>query len=40
LNGKLVGRIYYNQEFKDEDTGEIITIKRTDVVRVNGEWVQ
>lgn len=36
---KLVGRIHWNQNFKDEDTGSVITIKRSQAVRVNGEWI-
>lgn len=34
----LVGRIHWNEDFKDEDTGETITIERTEIVRVDGEW--
>lgn len=38
LDGKLVGRIFWNEDFKDEDTGEVVTIERQQVVRVDGEW--
>lgn len=34
----LVGRIHWNQEFIDEDTNNSITIERSQVVRVDGEW--
>lgn len=38
LDGKLVGRIFWNEDFLDGDTGEKITIERQQVVRVDGEW--
>lgn len=38
LHNKLVGRVHWNEDFKDEDTGEVITIERSQVVRVEGEW--
>lgn len=38
LDGKLVGRIFWKEDFKDNDTGEVITIERQQVVRVDGEW--
>jgi hypothetical protein len=38
LDGKLVGRVFWKEDFKDEDTGEVITIERQQVVRINGEW--
>jgi len=38
LDGKLVGRIFWNEDFKDEDTGKVITIERQQVVRIDGEW--
>jgi hypothetical protein len=38
LDGKLVGRIFWNENLKDEDTGEVITIERQQIVRVDGEW--
>ncbi len=34
----LVGRVYWMQDFKDNDTGEIIPIERNQIVRINGEW--
>jgi hypothetical protein len=36
---RLCGRIYWNNKFKDEDTGKFVTVKRSMVVRINGEWV-
>ena len=36
LDGKLVGRIFWNEDFKDESTGEVVTIERREVVRVDG----
>lgn len=39
LDGKLVGRIHWKEDFKDEDTGEKITIDRSRLVRIDGEWV-
>lgn len=33
------GRIYWKEDFKDEDTGEIITLERSQIVKVDGEWV-
>lgn len=35
---KLIGRIHWKDDFVDEDTGDVITIDRTQIVRVNGEW--
>ncbi len=35
---KLVGRRYWNEDFMDEDTKEVITIERCQVVRVDGIW--
>lgn len=39
LDGKLVGRINWNENFMDEDTGDVISIERTQIVRINGQWV-
>lgn len=36
---KLIGRIHWKEDFIDEDTGNVITIDRTQTVRVNGEWI-
>jgi hypothetical protein len=33
------GIITWKEDFKDEDTGEVVTIQRHQVVRINGEWV-
>ena len=35
---RLIGRIYWNESFKDEDTDNVITIERSQVVRVDGNW--
>jgi len=35
----LVGRINWNDDFIDEDSGEVITIDRSQVVRINGAWL-
>lgn len=35
---KLIGRIHWQQGFKDEDTDEVIMVSRSEVVRVDGEW--
>lgn len=34
----LIGRIHWKEDFKDEDTGKVITIERSMAVRVDGEW--
>jgi hypothetical protein len=34
----LIGRIHWMEDFRDEDTGDVITIARSRVVRVDGEW--
>lgn len=34
----LVGRRYWMEDFKDEDTGEVVTIERSQAVKVDGEW--
>ncbi|AEL24338.1 hypothetical protein [Cyclobacterium marinum] len=39
LDGKLVGRINWNEKIKDEDTGDEITIHRSNILRINGEWI-
>lgn len=36
---RLVGRINWKEDFTDEDTGEKLSINRSEVVRVDGEWV-
>jgi len=33
------GIITWKEDFMDEDTGEVVTIQRNQVVRINGEWV-
>lgn len=39
LDGKLVGKIHWVEEFKDESDGTSIFINRSQIVRVDGEWV-
>lgn len=34
----LIGRINWKQDFKDGDTDNVITIDRSRVVRIDGEW--
>lgn len=34
----MVGRIYFNQKFKDESTGKYFTCERSRVVRIDGVW--
>lgn len=38
LDGKLVGRVYWYEDFLDEDTNEVVRIVRQQVVRIDGEW--
>ena len=44
INGKkvkrerLVGRIHWNEDFKDDDTGDVVTIERSRPVRIDGNW--
>ena len=35
----LMGRIHWKEDFIDEDSGDIITIERSMLVRKNGEWL-
>ena len=35
---RLIGRVHWNENFKDESTGEVITIERSQIVRVDGNW--
>lgn len=35
----LIGRIHWKENFKDDDTDDVITIERSMVVRKNGEWI-
>lgn len=35
---RLIGRIFWNEKFKDQSSEEYIMIERSMVVRVNGEW--
>jgi len=38
IESKLIGRIYWTEEFKDEDTNQSVFIDRSQIVRVNGVW--
>ncbi len=33
------GMIQWNEDFRDESTGEIVTIQRHQVVKEDGEWI-
>ncbi len=35
-----VGRIHWKENFKDEDSGEILVLERSCVVRNDGEWIR
>lgn len=35
---RLIGRIHWKEEFKDEDTNKSIFVERSQVVRINGVW--
>lgn len=37
-DGKLIGRRHWFDNFTDEYTGQVVTIERSEVVRINGEW--
>lgn len=34
---KLIGRTYWMEDFKDETTGEVITIERSAICRIDGK---
>lgn len=34
----MVGRRYWSQDFKDEDTGDVVAIERSQCVRIDGIW--
>lgn len=36
---ETIGRIYFNQKFKDGSTGQYFKIERSKVVRVNKKWI-
>ena len=36
---KLIGRVHWVEDFVDEDTGSVFSINRSQIVRINGEWV-
>jgi vacuolar-type H+-ATPase subunit I/STV1 len=36
---ELIGRINWTERFKDDDSDDFIDIDRSQVVRINGEWV-
>lgn len=35
----LVGRIYWIENFKDQDADAFFPVERSKVVRINGEWI-
>lgn len=35
---RLIGRVLWKEEFKDQSTGQSIWIERSQVVRVDGVW--
>lgn len=35
----LIGKVYYIENFRDEDTGKLIPVTRSKVVRKNGKWL-
>ena len=35
----LVGRVHWNEDVRDDSSGEVFTITRSRVVRMDGEWV-
>jgi len=35
----LMGKVNWNEDFVDEDTGEVVTITRSQYVRKDGEWL-
>jgi hypothetical protein len=39
LDGRLIGRIHWIQNFKDGSTGQLIPIERSQIVRIDGIWL-
>ena len=39
IETKLVGRVFWNEGFLDEDTGEVVTMTRNMIVRKNNHWI-
>lgn len=35
---RLIGRVFWKEDFKDDETGEVVTVERNQVVRVDGNW--
>lgn len=35
---QLIGRVNFTQDFVDEDSGEVISVERTQIVSTNGVW--
>lgn len=35
----MIGRVHWNEDFIDEDTGNVITINRSRLVRKDGVWI-
>lgn len=36
----LIGRVYWKEGFKDEDTGQVVYIERSCAVRKNNDWIE
>ena len=36
---RLIGRVYWKEHFVDEDSGELIEIERSQIVRENGKFI-
>ncbi len=36
----LVGRVHWKEDFKDEDTGEVVTVERQTIVRIGETWYE
>lgn len=34
----LVGRVHWVEDFTDESTGDVVSINRSTIVRIDGEW--
>ncbi|SEA59360.1 hypothetical protein SAMN05192529_13139 [Arachidicoccus rhizosphaerae] len=35
---RMVGRVNWVENFRDEDTGKLIPVDRSRIVKINGEW--
>ena len=39
IETQVIGRVFLKENFADEDTGEVISIERNMIVRINGNWI-